>query len=188
VETEEEIWKLIPGYTKYEASSFGRFRSLHFFDRPSSSGPKNFRNGEKVIMKQTMATKYLSVMFCEEGVRKRLISHRLIALTFIENPHNKGYVHHKDSNRLNNHISNLEWVTQSENIKHAYDQNRMNTKRSKKVINTETGKIFNSAILANQSLENPFCKKYFQKLMRTPCINLTPFKWYTPEEDENISA
>ena len=52
-------------------------------------------------------------------MRKSYYIHRLVAQTFIPNPENKPQVNHKDGNKLNNHIDNLEWVTQSENMIHA---------------------------------------------------------------------
>lgn len=50
---------------------------------------------------------------------KRKLHHRLIAECFIPNPHNKPHINHIDGNKVNNDISNLEWVTSSENRKHA---------------------------------------------------------------------
>lgn len=46
--------------------------------------------------------------------------HRMVALTFISNPENKQYVNHKDGNKLNNYVNNLEWVTASENCLHSF--------------------------------------------------------------------
>jgi hypothetical protein len=50
--------------------------------------------------------------------------HRLKAITFIPNPENKPQVNHKDGNKLNNDLNNLEWTTISENIQHSYDNGR----------------------------------------------------------------
>lgn len=77
----------------------------------------------KIIMKPRLDKGYVNVML----IGKNYPIHRLVAIQFIPNPENKELVNHKDGNKLNNHIDNLEWVTQSENIQHAYDTN-LNTK------------------------------------------------------------
>ena len=61
--------------------------------------------------------------------------HRLVAMTWIPNPKNKQMVNHKDGNKQNNHVSNLEWVTSSENTVHAYDILK-NKRYSKPVVQT----------------------------------------------------
>lgn len=53
------------------------------------------------------------------GQKKRVYAHRLVALAYLDNPENKKEVNHKDGNKLNNYIDNLEWVTSSENKQHA---------------------------------------------------------------------
>jgi hypothetical protein len=63
---------------------------------------------------------YLRVKLSVDGKVARKRVHRLVAEEFLENPLNKPYVNHKDGNKLNNHFSNLEWCTASENEYHSY--------------------------------------------------------------------
>lgn len=67
------------------------------------------------------ANGYMHVDIQEFGVAKKFAIHRLLAINFIPNPENKRTVNHKDGNKLNNNLSNLEWATVAENVKHAYD-------------------------------------------------------------------
>ena len=62
---------------------------------------------------------YLRVKLSKNNKPKRVMLHRIIAEAFIENPNNYKTVNHKDGNKLNNSIENLEWCTQSENCIHA---------------------------------------------------------------------
>jgi hypothetical protein len=63
---------------------------------------------------------YRRVNISINGVAKKYRVHRLVATEFVENPFNKPHVNHKDGNKLNNHFSNLEWCTASENEHHSY--------------------------------------------------------------------
>lgn len=62
---------------------------------------------------------YRRVLIYVDGKRKKFFVHRLVAEQYIPNPENKPQVNHKDGDKLNNHYSNLEWVTNKENIVHA---------------------------------------------------------------------
>ncbi|MDR2044887.1 MAG: HNH endonuclease [Clostridium sp.] len=57
----------------------------------------------------------------QEGIRKDHKLHRLLAAAFLPNPNDFPLVNHKDGNKLNNSLSNLEWRSYSDNLQHAYD-------------------------------------------------------------------
>ena len=103
-----EEWRDIKGYEGYyQVSSFGRVRSFHH------------RKIHVLIPRVSFG--YLKVPLCRgKGDENVFFVHILVARTFISNPSNKKIVNHKDGNKQNNHVDNLEWVTQSENLKHAY--------------------------------------------------------------------
>ena len=108
-----EIWAKIKFTNeKYEVSSCGKVRSLNYLGHNKTE--------ELSLSKDNKG--YLRVrLFCEDGKRRTFKVHRLVAEAFIENPKNKLYVNHKDGDKTNNIIENLEWVTASENVKHAYE-------------------------------------------------------------------
>lgn len=62
---------------------------------------------------------YMDYLLTHNGTRVHRYAHRLVAETYLPNPHNLPEVNHKDKNKLNNHVSNLEWCTHRENIRHA---------------------------------------------------------------------
>jgi hypothetical protein len=113
-----ETWLPIKEWEEfYAVSNFGRIKS---FDRQKSPG----KNGKLYMHKGRMLTakqsgKYLGVSLFLEGVETRYYIHRLVAAAFIPNPNDCPQVNHKDGCKHNNHVTNLEWVTNSENIKHA---------------------------------------------------------------------
>ncbi len=84
------------------------------------------RNSKLAYMSTTLRDGYLSTeLSYNNGEHKLFKHHRLVALMFVQNndPENKTIVNHIDGNKLNNHHSNLEWVTASQNVQHAIDNN-----------------------------------------------------------------
>jgi hypothetical protein len=85
-------------------------------------------------------------LYLDFGKPKRYFIHRLVAENFIPNPENKPYVNHIDGNRYNNEISNLEWVTHKENIRHCWNNGfHKKIRPVKKVLCQKTNIIYESA-------------------------------------------
>ena len=103
-----EIWQPIKGYKGiYEVSNLGKIKS-YALDKPHIKKLSYKRMG------------YPYTMLYKNGRGQWVNIHRLIAKTFIPNPKNKPQVNHIDGNKQNNKVSNLEWVTHSENTIHAF--------------------------------------------------------------------
>ena len=115
----DEIWKTIVNYSDYQVSNFGRVKSL---DRYSTFRSLFSRFHRGRILKQFLTKNgYLFVGLSKEGIIKQFLVSRLVALMFISNSDtDKKEVNHKDGNKINNFVDNLEWVTPSENCRHTY--------------------------------------------------------------------
>jgi len=86
-------------------------------------------------LKNVLNYRYYTVLLYKNNIRKQYYVHRLVAEAFCENRNNKRQVNHIDSNKLNNHYSNLEWVTPKENINHF-----INSKNYKKRVMSKDAK------------------------------------------------
>ena len=85
------IWKNIPNFTKYEASSDGRIRNTWTY----------------LVLKPQLNNGYYTVKLCGDGEQKEYLVNRLVAMAFLPNPKNLPEVDHIDSDTLNNHVTNL---------------------------------------------------------------------------------
>lgn len=116
-----EEWRDIKGYEGYyQVSNLGRVRRLPFSYTDVAGRKLNYK-GIHILSPTKMSNGYLSVMLSKCGIRKRMLVHRIVGEVFLANKQNKPQINHIDGNRANNKVTNLEWCTASENIKHSYD-------------------------------------------------------------------
>ena len=117
----EEIWKWIDGYENmYQVSNLGRVRSVDR-DVYCEVSPNKLQHIYGKVLKQGTNHKgYPIVYLSKDGKQKTITVHRLVALTFIENPLNLPQVNHIDGDKTNNNVSNLEWCDNSYNQIHAH--------------------------------------------------------------------
>ena len=125
----DEEWRTILSHNNYMVSSFGRVFSLN-------------RNQ---ILSQFNTFGYLHVCLydgCGRQQTKKV--HRLVAEAFLYKRHEDDIVNHLDGDKSYNFVDNLEWCSQSENAKHAYDAGLKNVVNKKAVRIIETGEVFES--------------------------------------------
>jgi hypothetical protein len=134
-----KIWYPVKGYEGfYEITKDGKVRSLYKHHQHYQMQQRIDRAG------------YLTVRLTKKDKGSTRTIHRLLALTFIPNPDKKRCVNHKDGNKLNNSLLNLEWCTHSENLKHAYDNGLIKKNKGKhhhearKLQCLKTGQIFDT--------------------------------------------
>jgi hypothetical protein len=139
----QEVWNDIPNYKGwYQVSNLGNVRSV---DRIISQFSRWGKNVPRLMPGRDLTPTgngngYLIVSLHSETVkRKNHYVHRLVAESFCDNPLKKPYVNHKDYNTKNNMFSNLEWVTQKENIRYSVEHMR---KRRKNGTTSSTGEKY----------------------------------------------
>jgi len=151
MENQEEIWKDIDGYEGlYQVSNIGRVRSL-----PRTVPDGGRRKG--MIMKPHISNNYIHIGLYDRASKKNKsqIVHRLIAKTFIPNPLNKPQVNHINGIKHDNRVENLEWVTNAENMQHAFKTGLINN-------NGELGtksKLTNNQVLKIREMASNGMKK-----------------------------
>ena len=106
----EEIWRPVVGYEGlYEISSYGRVRSMDRYD-----GRNHFIKG-KLLKNKDNGNGYLICSLSKNGIVKNKYIHRLVVEAFIERPDGLYEVNHKDENKKNNSVDNLEWCDKKYN-------------------------------------------------------------------------
>ena len=105
----EEIWKDVVGYEGlYQVSNLGRVKSVAYMRK---LGNHSYWCSEKILSLTNGKGGYLRIKFTKNGLNFFAQVHRLVAEAFIPNPNNYPQINHKDENKQNNVVSNLEWCT-----------------------------------------------------------------------------
>lgn len=162
---EKEVWKDIPNHENYQASNLGRIKSKDkIVKQKAKNNSVSYHKYKGKILKGIKHNNgYLYYM-----IDRRVCSgHRLIAKTFILNPQNKKQVNHIDGNKENNCVNNLEWVTNSENMRHAFKNKMIN-------VNTEKKKKSELINIAKANIHN--YKKIISSSTNLEHINATKLK------------
>ena len=150
-----EEWRNIEGYEGlYQISNLGRVKSLG----------NNKTRKEKILNIIKNNNGYVLVNLHKNKVKKTCLLHRLVAKTFLENPNNYPCVNHKDENKENNNINNLEWCTHQYNNTYGTRLERYSESISIPIYCLENNKFYNSTKQA--SLELDVSKQYICDVLK----------------------
>ena len=132
-------------HTKFHASDFPNY---------SVSEDGEIRNSKGKIIKGEISNNgYRRVSLSNDDIKhKKMSVHRLVAETYIPNPHNYPEVNHKNENKLDNRVSNLEWCSTLDNLNHSRVIEKASVAKFRKVKCVTTGKIYNSIKEASDEL------------------------------------
>ena len=122
----EEVWKDIEGYEGlYQVSNKGRVKSLNYHNTKK----------EKLLKPGINMYGYKIVRLFKNKTSKYFLVHRLVAQSFLPNPHNLSYVNHKDECKTNNVVTNIEWCTAKYNLNYGSRNERSRKAISKAMTN-----------------------------------------------------
>lgn len=112
-----ETYRKINGFSRYKVSNTGKIKRLGYTEEAHHKNTIYNRTYKEIIMKCTHDKD--GYLICsikgDDGKRYSMKVHRLVAQVFIPNPNNLPQVNHKDENKANNNVENLEWITNSDN-------------------------------------------------------------------------
>ena len=149
------IWKPVVGYEgTYEVSNTGRVRSVGRYIRNNAGSKPHWVNGsEKKIIINKYRNGYCELSLIKNGKEKKCKVHRLVAEAFLPNPNNYPQVNHRDGNKQNNNVENLEWCTDKYNKEHAWRTGLATCHNKTPIICTQTNETFPSVAEAARRLK-----------------------------------
>lgn len=138
----QEIWKDVCNYEGYyQISNKGRIKSL---DRYVERNGKLVKVKGKILNLNKNNAGYYYLNLCTNNSRKKFLIHRLVAIAFIPNQNKLKCINHKDENKSNNSVENLEWCNHKYNSNYGNIRSKLSDKKCKSVICLELNKKFKS--------------------------------------------
>lgn len=137
----KEVWKEIKDFNKYQISNFGRVKN-------------NFGK----ILKPQLRHGYYDIGLYNKKYKlspKLIKIHRLVAEAFLPNPNNYSIVNHKDENKTNNNVNNLEWCTQKYNVNYGKRNNKIRKRVLQFDLNNNFIKEYESITIASKECNIP---------------------------------
>lgn len=174
--TDQIEWRKIPGYDKYLVSNTGLV--------------KNSITNKLLADRTVNSYKYISLYYnVDEGKlkAKSMYLHRVVALTFIKNDDpTKTIVNHIDSNRLNNHVTNLEWVTIAENVRHGFTHgNHRATKRGVQKLDEEYNVLEEFESITDAGIKTGISATFIATVCKEKRPHAGGFRWKFTNENPN---
>lgn len=140
----KEVWKDVIGFEEaYQVSNFGRIK------RKERTDSNNRTHKERIMSPSMYSNGYMNVELRMNNKKRRTSVHRLVAEAFIDNPLNLPQINHKDENKANNHVSNLEWCTAQYNIRY---KDGVKRRRATAILNLNA--------VCKYSMEGEFIEKF----------------------------
>ena len=173
----EEIWKDIEGYKGYQVSNFGRVRT---FNKTTYTERHGIRHWKNRILKERLGrgNNELSVQLYKNGKGKSFTIHRLVGYAFLGKPEDeKMTINHKDGNRRNNNVDNLEWLSLKDNIRHGFINDLYHNQIKIEITNKATQKktIFRSMAEASRKINKN--NKYISCMLKRNIYENNFYKW-----------